>query len=180
MDTLRVPTVTLEAEILFTDGREYPGRIFVPAAAPRHSGPTRAEEWLNQAAEFFAFLPDDAEAPVMLNKGEVLAVSVHAEANTSDAFDLVGSPERQVEIECAGRKFEGSIVIDNPAGQTRRARPSQSPRALLDGARRRKTPSRPQGEHHPRLREGSLKTPVFTPLMLHSLSAPALDQHRKK
>lgn len=151
MDTLRVPTVTLEAEILFTDGREYPGRIFVPAAAPRHSGPTRAEEWLNQAAEFFAFLPDDAEAPVMLNKGEVLAVSVHADANTSDAFDFVGSPERQVEIECAGRKFEGSIVIDNPAGQTRVLDHLNRPERFLTVR---------AGERHHLVRKGSI-TRVF-------------------
>jgi hypothetical protein len=118
MDELKIPTVTLAADVVFSDGRQYPGRLFVPAAAPRHAGPTRAAEWLNEPAEFFAFLPDDSRDAIMVNKGEVLFVSVPAEAN-GDGSEDVETPRPAVEVECAGRRFEGHLAIDMPAGQTR-------------------------------------------------------------
>src|SRR5437764_14378719 len=89
MDELRIPTLTLAADVLLADGRQYAGRLFVPAAAPRHAGPTRASEWLNEPAEFFAFLPDDSSDPVMVNKGEVLFVSWTAEANDVGQHDEI-------------------------------------------------------------------------------------------
>jgi hypothetical protein len=119
MDELRIPTLTLAADVVFADGRQCAGRLFVPAAAPRHAGPTRASEWLNEPAEFFAFLPNDSADPVMVNKGEVLFVSVPAEANDAGSLDDVETPRPAVEVECAGRRFEGHLAIDMPAGQTR-------------------------------------------------------------
>src|SRR4051812_30989628 len=118
MEELRIPTVKLSADIVFTDGRQYPGRLFVPAAAERHTGPTRASEWLNEPAEFFAFLPDDSSVPIMVNKGEVLYVTVPAEANNG-VTDETGAPRHAVEIECAGRRLEGQLAIDMPSGHTR-------------------------------------------------------------
>jgi hypothetical protein len=118
MDELRIPTVTLAAEVVLTDGRQFPGQLFVPASAPRHGGPARPSEWLNEPAEFFAFLPDDSRDPIMVNKGEVLFVTVPAEANEGSPDD-VDVPRQAVEVECAGRRFEGHFAIDMPAGQTR-------------------------------------------------------------
>jgi hypothetical protein len=119
MDELRIPTVTLAAELVLTDGREFPGQLFVPASAPRHGGPARPSEWLNEPAEFFAFLPDDASSPIMVNKGEVLYVSVQAEANDVGLTEDVAVPRQAVEVECAGRRLEGHFAIDMPAGHTR-------------------------------------------------------------
>jgi hypothetical protein len=118
MDELSVPTVTLSADVVFSDGRQYPGRLFVPAAAPRHAGPARAAEWLNEPAEFFAFLPDESAETIMINKGEVLFVSVSSEANGGGSPDD-DTPKPAVEVECAGHRFEGHLAIDMPAGQTR-------------------------------------------------------------
>ncbi len=119
MDELRIPTVTVAADVTLTDGRQFPGRLFVPAAAPRHAGPPRAAEWLNEPTEFFAFLPDDSGEPIMVNKSEVLFVSVPAEANGGGFGDDVDTPRPSVEVECAGRLFEGHLSIDMPVGQTR-------------------------------------------------------------
>jgi len=119
MDELRIPTVTVSANVTLTDGRKFPGRLFVPAAARRHAGSPRASEWLNEPAEFFAFLPDDSREPIMLNKSEVLFVSVPAEANGGGSGDEVDTLRPSVEVECAGRRFEGHLAIDMPAGQMR-------------------------------------------------------------
>ena len=119
MDELRIPTVTLAADVVFSDGRQFPGKLFVPASAPRHAGPARPSEWLNEPAEFFAFLPDDSSEPIMVNKGEVLFVSVSAEANDVGSNDEVETTRPTVEVECAGRRLEGHLAIDMPAGQTR-------------------------------------------------------------
>ena len=109
---LRVPTIAIPAEVLTVDGRTATGRIFVPASAHNHDGPMRAEEWMNEAADFFPFLADDAEAPVLLNRHEVLVLTIPAHA---DAGDVVPEGlEPQVVVDCRGRRLSGTVVIDMP------------------------------------------------------------------
>jgi hypothetical protein len=119
MSELRVPTVALAAEVLCADGRSFLGRIFVPAAAYRHSGPIRAEEWMNEAPLFFPFLPDDAKAPVILCKAQVLVMSVRSEADQGDLPAEVQRLEKRVLVECGGRVLEGLLEIDMPVHKCR-------------------------------------------------------------
>jgi len=116
---LRVPTVALAAEVSCADGRQFPGRIFLPASSSAHTGAMRAEEWMNEATEFFAFLPDGARGPVLLNKRELLVLSVPASADRDEALEEAGAPERRVALECGGLRLEGTIVIDMPEGHSR-------------------------------------------------------------
>jgi hypothetical protein len=118
MSELRVPTVALDAEVLCTDGRRFRGRIFVPTTASRHTGPTRPEEWMNDAAPFFPFLPDEAEVPMILNKREVIAIAVPAEADAAEIPDSVVAL-RRVTVDTADRSFTGTVAIDMPEGRTR-------------------------------------------------------------
>ena len=118
MSELRVPTLALSAEVLCTDGRSLSGRIFIPVTASRHTGPMRAEEWINEPAPFFPFLPDAAESPVVLNKHEILALSVPASADPTLPDDPE-SPARRLVVECGGRRFEGSVSLDMPADHAR-------------------------------------------------------------
>lgn len=119
MSELRVPTEALAAEVLCADGRSFVGRIFVPATASRHSGPMRPEEWLNDPALFFPFLPDDAEAPVLMNKREVLVLSVPAALDLGEVPEELLSPVRRVAVEAEEQRLEGTIVIDMPQTHTR-------------------------------------------------------------
>jgi hypothetical protein len=118
MSELRVPTVALAAEVLCADGRSVLGRIFLPAAASTHSGPMRAEEWANDPAAFFPFLPDGSDSPVLLNKGEVLVVSVPADAEEPE-LEGASIAEQRALVECGGRTIEGSIYNDQREGQGR-------------------------------------------------------------
>ena len=112
---LRVPTIALPAEVLTVDGRMATGRIFVPAAAHNHDGPMRAEEWMNEATDFFPFLADDAEEPVLLNRHEVQVLTVPAHADVGDVIEgQAGPPELQVVVDCRGRLLSGTIVMDMP------------------------------------------------------------------
>ena len=115
---LRVPTMALSAELVCADGRGFTGRIFVPVTASRHSGPMRAEEWINERAPFFPFLPDQAAAPVILNKDEIVVLSVAAEADPHLPDDPA-SPVRRVIIECGGRTLEGIVALELPADHLR-------------------------------------------------------------
>jgi hypothetical protein len=119
MSELRVPTLALAAEVLCADGQTLIGRIFVPATASRHDGPMRPEEWLNDPAPFFPFLPDDTQVPLILNKREILAVSVAADTDVSASPDSAESPTRRVALELEGRRIEGTLVIDMPETQRR-------------------------------------------------------------
>jgi hypothetical protein len=119
LSELRVPTVALNAEVLCGDDRTFLGRIFVPAAASGHSGAMRPEEWMNEASDFFPFLPDDATEPVILNRREILIISVPAAADADQVLEEASNPRRRVTIECGGRRLEGHIVIDMPQNQLR-------------------------------------------------------------
>jgi len=114
MNELRVPTLALPAEVVCADGRTLLGRIFVPAAASHHEGPMRPEEWINDPRWFFPFLPDDATGPLILNKEQLVVVSV-AYTPTEDH----GEVERAVQMECAGRTLEGNLHIEMPTNQQR-------------------------------------------------------------
>jgi hypothetical protein len=119
MGELRVPTVAFPAEAVCCDGRTFLGRIFVPAAASRHAGAMRAEEWMNDATAFFPFLPDDARASILLNKDELLLLSVAAAADEGDVEDGAAVPVRRVAVECGSRRLEGVLVIEMPSTQSR-------------------------------------------------------------
>ena len=121
MSELRIPTVALAAEILYADGRSFVGRIFVPVAAALHGGPMRAEEWMNEPSQFFPFLPDQEETPVLLNKQEILIVSVLAEADAAGDRMVMEeqTPHRRVIVECRDRRIEGDLLIDMPAHSSR-------------------------------------------------------------
>ncbi len=92
----------------------------MPASASRHSGAMRAEEWLDEAADFFPFLADGASASVILNKRQVLVVSVPAagqgdEPKTTDA----AGTRRRVKVRCGEHDFEGTVLIEMPESQSR-------------------------------------------------------------
>lgn len=77
----------------------------------------RAEEWLNGGDEFFPFLPSEGGGPVILNKGEVLSVSVEnvGEPAPEECADI----DRRVVVECGGRAFAGHLHIDMPPHHSR-------------------------------------------------------------
>ena len=112
MSELRVPTVAMVSGVTCLDGRTFHGRIFVPASSSTHEGPMRAQEWMNGGGQFFPFLPDDAKAPIILNKKEVLMLSIE-----SDPGQEQGEPvdvDRQVLVECGSRRLTGHLHIDMP------------------------------------------------------------------
>jgi hypothetical protein len=118
---LKVPTVALPAEVVLTDGRTLTGRIFLPASASRHTGATRAEEWMEEPNAFFPFLIDGGEAPAILNKRQVLLLSVPF-AVERDApgreEDEVGV-RRAVRLWCGEHELAGHVHIDMPENQSR-------------------------------------------------------------
>jgi hypothetical protein len=116
---LRVPTVAMAAEVSCADGRQFPGRIFLPATASGHVGVMRAEEWMNEPQDFFPLLPDGARTPIILNKSEVLVVTVPASADHDVVLEETHTPERRVAVECGGLRLEGTIVIDMPEAHSR-------------------------------------------------------------
>jgi hypothetical protein len=117
MTELRVPTIATVAQVTCADGRAFTGRVFVPAAAFRHTGPMRPEEWINEAALFFPFLPDREDLPVLLNKDEVVAISISAPGPEEEVSGDVSV--RSLTVECGAQRFEGEVRIDMPEGQRR-------------------------------------------------------------
>jgi hypothetical protein len=114
-----VPRLLRAAEVLCNDGRVLRGRVFLPATAESHAGAMRAEEWMNEPAAFFPFLPDGEGRPVILNKAQVAVVTVAASADYDQALEQVGPPTKRVRVECGALRIEGEVLVDMPADQSR-------------------------------------------------------------
>lgn len=137
MQELVVPTRTLEVEIVYGDGRSHSGRIFLPAVAHHHEGPMRPDEWIREGGSFFPFLPTGRSRAVLLNKRQLVALSV---PRTSEEQGREELPERivRVEVECGERRFCGELHIDMPEGRSRvldYANRDEAFLALADGDR---------------------------------------------
>lgn len=119
-DELRVPTVPLAVVVTTDDGRSVAGQIFIPAAALRHAGPMRPEEWINEPALlFFPFLPEGSEAPLMLNKSHVAIMSLPTGSPEERASAEELCLERRVVVECGTRRLEGALRIEMPTHHSR-------------------------------------------------------------
>jgi hypothetical protein len=79
----------------------------------------RAEEWMNDPAAFFPFLPDGEGRPVILNKAQVAVVTVAAAADQDDALEQAAAPTKRVRVECGALRLEGEVLVDMPANQSR-------------------------------------------------------------
>lgn len=121
MTELRVPTVALDAEVLCADGQTFHGRVFLPAAASKHSGAMRPQEWMNDGMLFFPFLPDEGGPPFILNKHEVLVLSVEAGPDSLEMEKEIEETaiRRRVIVECREKRIEGVVLIDMPANLSR-------------------------------------------------------------
>lgn len=115
----QVPRLLRTAEVLSADGRVLRGRVFVPATAESHPGAMRAEEWMNDPSPFFPFLPDGEGRPVILNKLQVVVMSVSASSDRDGAEGEVGAPLRRVRVECGALRLEGDVLVDMPANHSR-------------------------------------------------------------
>jgi hypothetical protein len=119
MSELTVPTVPLDADVTCADGRRFRGCLFVPAAAATHAGPTRAEDWMNEPTPFFPFASKEGGPPVLLNKREVLFVTVAAGADEGDLPEGTENPSWHVAVEAESQRLEGVFVVDLPQDHTR-------------------------------------------------------------
>ena len=115
----QVPRLLRAAELLMADGRVLRGRVFLPATAESHAGAMRAEEWMNDPQPFFPFLPDGEGSPVILNKGQLVVMTVAASADRDETLDEVGAPVRRVSVECGALHLTGDVLVDMPANHLR-------------------------------------------------------------
>lgn len=117
-EELRVPTVPLTAEIRYFDERPLRGKIFIPARAYTHDGAMRPDEWINQATNFFPFLPDGARRAQLLNKRYVVVLTVENAAVEAEPLAEFGFAQR-VHVECGTLTLEGVVSIEMPETQRR-------------------------------------------------------------
>ena len=89
----------------------------------------RPDERLNDDSEFFPFLPEGRQRPVILNKRQVVSVSFDANESAgsqelsagefADESATFSPPERRVVIECAGFRLAGALSMETPEHQRR-------------------------------------------------------------
>ena len=113
----QIPRLLRAAELLYGDGRILHGRIFLPVAGA-HAGAVRVGEWLEGPSVFFPFLPDGEGRPLLLNKQQLLVLTMSPASDPVEAASAT-APWRRVHIECGPLNFEGEVLIDMPAGRQR-------------------------------------------------------------
>jgi hypothetical protein len=111
---LRVPTIPVDAEVRLAGGEKLSGRIYLPPALAGHGGPPRVEEWLNAKEAFFPFECQGGEGFLILNKDEILAVTVTASANLLPLPEDVEIPERRITVSVEGTPITGLLAVDMP------------------------------------------------------------------
>ncbi len=114
---LHIPRLLRTAEIVCADGGVRRGRVFLPAAAPPKSGAMGVAHWLEESTVFFPFLPDGEGRPVLVNKEQLLVLTVAA-ADAGDPLE-VPAPRRQVRVRSGTLEIEGEIAIEMPATHSR-------------------------------------------------------------
>jgi hypothetical protein len=119
MDEYRVPTVQVEAELFWADGRTLNGKLFLPEQSAVHPGRMRPAEWINQRLAFFPFRPAGG-GRMVVNKQQLIAVSVGPAPDDQEEPTAVPEfPVRDVIVDAGDRSFEGRVVLDMPANQQR-------------------------------------------------------------
>lgn len=116
MEQFRVPVVKRAARIRSTDGQLLTGSIFLPALAPDHDGPMRVEEWINHHEAFFPFLPEGESRSRILNKHNVLDLTLLDHPDTE--IDSIGLLQ-EVIVECGALHLDGTAWIDMPEHASR-------------------------------------------------------------
>ncbi len=118
MHDFKVPTVQLATELHCLDGGVLKGHVYMAALSAVHAGPMLPQEWINSPPVFFPFRQEGGET-LLVNKHQVLAMSVEAPApGEEDTWDP-GVPSRRTLVEAGGKRFEGSVRIDMPENQQR-------------------------------------------------------------
>lgn len=115
----QIPRLLRAAEVLVADGRVLRGRVFLPATAASHAGAMRAEEWMNEPQPFFPFLPDGEGRPVILNKDQLVLLTVPGAGAADDPRADSAAPRRHVLVECGPLQVSGEVIIDMPADHLR-------------------------------------------------------------
>jgi hypothetical protein len=131
MDDLRVPTTSLPVEILCADGRAMLGDIFLPAQSSLQSGPMRPDEWSESPHPFFPFRSREAQTLTILNRGEVVSLTVPAASNGAADDTCTDVPVVRIAVEAGGTRFEGDVMVDMPPGHQRVADWLNAPAAFL-------------------------------------------------
>ena len=130
MDDLKVPTITVEAELRYFDERLLKGRIFLPIGTATRESPMYPEEWINQANFFFPFLVDGEERARILNKRYVVVLTIRASDHAEVWADPIGLV-RNVRIECGTLQISGTVYIDMPNYMQRLLDFANRPEAFL-------------------------------------------------
>ncbi len=115
----RIPVVQVTAQLHFPDGSVMSGTVFIPASSPDHSGRMRVGEWLNSSEPFFPFQNPVSSTSVLINKSNILSLSVVHEPDM-DGFDEVQLvPQCKVRLFMSHSELEGGLIMEMPENRLR-------------------------------------------------------------
>lgn len=117
MGSLSVPTVEVDAQLLWADGTVLSGLIFLAAGTPHHAGPQRPADWAEDPQQFFAFRPEKAATALLLNKQTLVSITVGGESDHDDSADF--ALVQYVVVTVGQQELRGRLLIEMPEGHER-------------------------------------------------------------
>lgn len=120
MNEFSVPTTPLRVSLRLTDGRTIEGDVFLPAKSPRRDGPMLAGEWVNLAPAFIPVRPAVGDEVTLVNRQQVVAMSLPPGVAADDPIELLDTPAHRVVLSASGGwRLEGSLAVAMPRHQRR-------------------------------------------------------------
>jgi len=118
-----LPTTTVAARVLLTQGDARSGHIFVMERVPQHDGAETVLEMLNREEGFFAFKPDRAEGQadlLLVSKSHTVSLAVDRQAPIRDPARLSAAKMAGLELVLAGgQELAGWASIELPPQHSR-------------------------------------------------------------
>ncbi|HEY3381596.1 MAG TPA: hypothetical protein VGK32_07500 [Vicinamibacterales bacterium] len=107
------------------------GTCYLPVLSALQTGPMLPQEWINGPSSFFPFRSGEGGSTVLVNKRQVLSLSVASPSREDERSWDSAALVRHVLVEAGSERFEGEIVIDMPENQRRLVDHLNRPEAFL-------------------------------------------------
>jgi hypothetical protein len=120
--TFQIPKFEAEVGLLLADNRYLNGRIFLPIVSSNPLGHMPLDDWMNEPADFFPFLPEKSKEAEILSKYAVVQAVINIELDLNEIYEMMEQTVwiERIEVRCEPyASVTGSVLLNLPPGRSR-------------------------------------------------------------
>jgi len=115
MDEGRIQKTTRRARLVFSDGREVRGDVFVGLYEAHHLGPQRVGELLNEREVFIPVKTD--QGVLLVNRAHLVSVTLPSDREQDDLVTL--GKRYEVHVTTTRGELKGAVFVNLPETSSR-------------------------------------------------------------